>query len=110
MIHIVRDRATAEQIQQMCEALETYIKVAVDVRRRVVAGGGVLHADCEAVLLEDDSRQADVWGADWVPDTGEVRFESLINIRPKQKNRSVRIMDPRLRAAVEQIVKERFRA
>jgi len=27
-----------------------------------------------------------VWGADWYPDTGEVGFEALINIRPRQQN------------------------
>ena len=108
MIHIVGERATAQQIVEMLEALKTYIKLAVDVERRVLAGGGMLHADCEAVLLKDGSQQAHVWGADWIPDQQEVRFESLINIRPSRGNRSMRISDPQLCAAIESIVRERL--
>jgi hypothetical protein len=108
MIHIIRERATAEQMRQMLEKLETYIKLAVDVRRKVIAGGGEMHADCEAVLLEDGSMQADVWGADWLPKSRNIRFESLINIRPRQNNRSMRIEDQALCAQVAQIIHERL--
>ena len=108
MIHLITGRATPQQIHEMLEELESYIKVTVDVKRRVLAGGGEMHADCQAVLLEDGSQQEDVWGADWLPKTQEVRFESLINIRPKQHNRSMTLTDPTLRAAVESIIKERF--
>lgn len=92
----------------MLQELGTYIKLAVDVQRRVIAGGGALHADCEAALLEAGSRQRDVWGADWIPASHEVKFESLINIRPAQKNRLLTIEDPALRATIEAIVQERF--
>lgn len=108
MIHVINTHASAEQIQEMLQALQTYIKLAVDVRRRVMAGGGVLHADCEAALLEDGSQQVDVWGADWLPETREVHFESLINIRPKQGNRKMIVEDPGLRSTIERIVRERF--
>jgi len=67
MIHLIRRKSTPQQIGEMLEALETYIKVAVDVRREVLAGGGMLHADCEAELLKDGSNQQDIWGADWLP-------------------------------------------
>ena len=108
MIHVIRDRATDQQVNQMLGALQTYIKLAVDVRRRILAGGGEMHADCEAILLEDGSKQADIWGADWVPKGKNVRFESLINIRPKQHNRAMHIEDLTLRAKIEEIVRERF--
>lgn len=110
MIHRITTRATSQQMQEMREALHTYIKLAVDVRRRVVAGGGALHADCEAALIEDGSQQSDIWGADWLPESREVHFESLINIRPKQGNRSMTITDPALRATIETIVRDRFGA
>lgn len=67
VIHILSDRATKGQIEDMLSTLSTYIKLAVDIERGVLAGGGALHADCETVLIEDGSRQADVWGADWIP-------------------------------------------
>ena len=71
----------------------------------VLAGGGALHADCEAVLIEDDSQQQNIWGADWIPETQEVRFEALINIRPRQNNRSMTIQDAAIRQRVEEIVR-----
>ena len=75
MIHIIRERATKQQLQEMIEILETYIKLAVDVERGILAGGGAMHADCEAVLLEAGSQQEFIWGADWNPSTQEVTFE-----------------------------------
>lgn len=106
-IHIVRTVATPAQLEEMRAALG-YVKLAVDIRRRILAGGGIMHADCEAVLIEDGSAQADVWGADWDPYEQLVEFESLINIRPAGGNRSLRIEDPELRRLVESIVRERF--
>ena len=61
MIHIVRSKATPQQLKEMLEALETYVKLAVDIRRGILAGGGILHPDCEAELLNDASKQEDIW-------------------------------------------------
>lgn len=107
-IHLIRDKAAASEIKEMLETLNTYIKLAVDVKRKVMAGGGMLHADCEAVLIDDGSRQEDIWGADWLPASNEVRFEALINIRPRQNNKSMIIVDKKIRDKVGAIVRERF--
>ncbi len=87
MIHLLRARATSEQLTEMLAELVDYVKLAVDIERRTVAGGGELHADCEAVLLHDGSQQKDVWGVNWTPLLQEVRYQSFINIRPNQNNR-----------------------
>lgn len=102
MIHIIRERATSSEIQEMLEALETYIKLAVDIDREV------LHADCEAVLLEDGSAHEFIWGADWNPTAQQVTFESLINIRPRQNNPSMEILDPGIRDKVARITLKRL--
>lgn len=107
-IHLLRERATPEQITEMLETLGTYIKLAVDVERGVVAGGGEWHADCEQVLLEDGSNPTDIWGADWYPEEKLLRYEALINIRPRQNNRTLMIQDPVLRARIEWIVRSIF--
>ena len=106
MIHIIRTRATQQQMSEMLETLEKYVKLAVDIQRRILAGGGVMHADCEAALLEDGSQQADVWGADWNPTTQQVTFESLINIRPRQNNPALEILDPEIQQQVAHIACE----
>jgi hypothetical protein len=104
-IHIIRQRATEKESFEMLEELETYIKLAVDVERNILAGGGEYHADCEEVLLEDGSRQEDIWGADWYPDSRKVEFGALINIRPHQGNRGMEIGDSQLRAKIETIIR-----
>ena len=105
IIHLIRERATKEQIAEMLEELQTYMKLAVDTERGILAGGGEWHADCEEVLLEDGSLQENVWGADWLPEKQVVRYESLINIRPRQKNFSLELKDPLLRQRIEEIVR-----
>lgn len=104
-IHIIRQRATEKEIREMLEELETYIKLAVDVERNILAGGGEYHADCEEVLLEDGSRQENIWGADWYPESRTVGFGALINIRPQQDNRGMEIENPRLRDRIETVVR-----
>ena len=92
-------------MEEMLQVLETYVKLAVDLERGILAGGGALHADCEAALLEDGSRHEDVWGADWIPGAQQVTFEPLINIRPRQNNPSLEILDSGIRERVAEIAK-----
>jgi hypothetical protein len=103
-ILLIKKRAKKEEIRQMLTALKSYIKLAVDIKREILAGGGILHADCEAVLLKDGSKQDDIWGADWIPETKQISFEALINIRPRQNNPSMKIKDPVIREKLEEIV------
>jgi hypothetical protein len=105
-IHIIRSRATKQQEEEMLQGLGTYIKLAVDIERGVLAGGGLLHADCESALLEDGSKQQNVWGADWNPGSQQITFESLINIRPRQNNTSLDITDPNIREKVSRIIRQ----
>lgn len=106
MLIIVRKPANNEQIIQMAETYSgLMIKLAVDVKREILAGGGELHADCEQVLLEDGSVQEFIWGADWYPEIKRVGFESLINIRPRQQNRTMEIKNLILREKIETIVR-----
>jgi hypothetical protein len=108
MIYIIRDKVTPAQIKEMLEMLKSYIKLAVDIDREILAGGGAMHADCEAVLLEDGSQQEFIWGADWDPTAQQVTFESLINIRPRQNNPSMELLDPAIREKVAEIVLKRL--
>ena len=106
MILVIRQPATPNQLAQMSEAFDgALIKLAVDVERGILAGGGELHADCEEALLKDGSQQSDVWGADWYPLERQVGFESLINIRPRQRNFTLEVQDPALRARIEAVVR-----
>ncbi len=89
----------------MLKTLRTYIKLAVDVEQCILVGGGELHADCESVLIENGSKQDDIWGANWIPTEKKVTFEALLNIAPRRNNRSMEIQNPKVRALVETTVR-----
>lgn len=83
------------------------VKAVVDVARGVMAIGGELHADEEAALIDDGSRQEDLWGINLYP--GEqgsawIEFDSMINVRPAQGNRSRDVQDEGLRSAIRDVV------
>lgn len=87
----------------MLQANRFYIKTAVDIRHQILAGGGEMHSDCEIVLLDNGSQQADIWGASWNSVSHEIFYESMINLRPYQ-NRSMQILDPAICEQVKQII------
>lgn len=107
-VHLLHHPPTVPQLQEMLEAQGSYIKLAVDIARGIAAGGGEYHSDCEEALLEDGSRQEDIWGADWYPETRAVTFGALINIRPRQNNRSMEIQDSGVRMHVERVIRTLF--
>jgi hypothetical protein len=77
-----------------------------DGRAVTLADSPAGEADCESALLEDGSQQGDVWGADWNPASWQVTYESLINIRPRQNNPSMEILDPAIQARVAQVTQQ----
>lgn len=105
-ILLIEEKATPQEVAHMMQTLETYIKVAVDVKKGVLAGGGIMHADCEAVLLENGSHQEDVWGADYDPVSKAVTYEALINIRPRHGNRKMIIENVDICSKVEKIIRD----
>jgi hypothetical protein len=106
MIHTLQNQPTPEQIKDMLQQYDAMIKIVVDIRRRILAGGGEMHSDCEAVLLDNGSEQDDLWGANWYPAEQRIEFESLINIRPRLGNRNILIQDEDLRQKVESVTRE----
>ena len=84
-----------------------FVKAVVDVSRGIMAVGGELHADEEAALLQDGVRQADLWGINLYPDLAMpdfIEFDSMINVRPSQGNRSRGIEDVAVRQQIEEVV------
>lgn len=84
------------------------VKGVVDVERRIMAVGAELHADEEAALLEDGSRQVDLWGINLYPgEAGDafLEFDSMINVRPAQGNRSRGVESDPLRQRIRVVVR-----
>ena len=90
------------------EGFGDMVKAVVDINRQVIALGGELHADEEAALLQSGSRQQDLWGINLYPDKqGEefVEFDSLINLRPSQGNRTRGVDNPELQGKIKEAVR-----
>lgn len=100
MLLIIRTKIDQETRKKIAEDLKGYIKVVVDVRRKVISAGGQKHVDGEQMLLKDGSRQEDLWGAGLDLETNEMDFDSMINLRPTQ-NASREVLDQKIRQQVE---------
>src|SRR5438093_9959805 len=96
-VQIVREPITLDELRSLAHGqFGDFVKAVVDVGRGVMAIGGELHADEEALLIEDGARQADLWGINLYPDRRPVEFvefDSMINVRPSQGNRSRSVDD-----------------
>ena len=107
-ILIVREPVTLDELRSLARAqFGEMIKAVVDVQQGVMAIGGELHADEEAVLLDEGSRQSDLWGINLYPDAAaaeRVEFDSMINVRPAQGNRSRSVEDAARRERIQGIV------
>jgi len=91
-VTLIDQPITRQQLKEAAEEIfGDMIKAVVDIEKGVMAIGGELHADEEAFLLERDSKQENLWGINLYPerDFAEmIEFDSMINIRPRQNNRS----------------------
>lgn len=101
----------AELKQQAATGFGDMVKAVVDVERELIAVDAELHADLETLLLENGSKQKDLWGINLYPDLpGEdfLEYDSMINIRPSQGNKSRSVDDPTLRKKIAEIVAKRI--
>ena len=85
------------------------VKATVDVERGLLAIGGELHSDEEAMLLEDGSKHEHLWGINIYPEKPEedrIEFDSMINVRPSQGNRSRGVENAEMRSRILRVIKD----
>ena len=85
------------------EGYGTMVKAVVDLKRQIMTLGGEMHADGQRILLEDGSCEEDLWGFNLYPDRTDdswIVFDSMINIRPWQNNRTRSIEDPQIQDSI----------
>ncbi len=107
-IEIIRRPISRARLSSLAEAqFGDMVKAVVDVERGVMAISGELHSDEEAALIEDGSAQEHLWGINLYPaeqGDGWLEFDSMINVRPSQGNRSRNVEDSALRDRIRRIV------
>lgn len=109
MIITKKGSFTKEEIVQLQEQFEVYIKTVIDVKNKICSAGCELHADSEKILLSQGSAQEDLWGGGINTLTKEIDFNSFINIRPKQKNTSIEILLPNIREDYQKLTEFFFK-
>ncbi len=107
-ITIIDQAMSKSQLAELAkERFGDLVKAVVDIEKGIMAVGGELHADEEALLLERGSKQENLWGINFYPERlGDdfVEFDSMINIRPSQNNRSRGVEDPDIQRKVIMVV------
>jgi len=108
-VRIVRETITVAELMKLADdRFGDMVKGVIDVEREVMAVGEGMHADEEAGLLDDGSRQANLWGINLYPaDHGGpdwLEFDSMINLRPGQGNRTRSVDDPAIRQRIMELV------
>jgi len=105
---IVEKSITREGLNEIAQAtFGDMVKAVVDIDFEQLAIDGELHSDLEAYLLEKGSKQKDLWGINLYPElegSDFIEFDSMINIRPTQGNRSRGVDNKEIRKKIIRIV------
>jgi len=107
-MQIVHDKITLDELKKMSEKMyNRLVKAVVDVDQQTMAIDMEMHADGEMYMLEEGSQQENLWGINIHPELEEdelIEFDSIINIRPSQGNRSRGVDNKDLREKIKKIV------
>ena len=110
---IITEQLTLAELNQMAPAIfGNMVKAVVDVDRVILAVDAELHSDLEALLLENGSQQKSLWGINFYPDiSGDdfIEFDSMINMRPSQGNKSRGVDDENMRRQIREVVAKRIK-
>ncbi|TSC92714.1 MAG: hypothetical protein CEN89_500 [Candidatus Berkelbacteria bacterium Licking1014_7] len=105
-----KNQIAVSELKKMTKRMyEDLIKVVVDVKKEIMAVDAELHADQEEYLLGHGSRQSDLWGINLHPNKnkeGLIEFDSMINLRPSQGNRTRGVDDLELQKKIIEIVRK----
>lgn len=108
-IRIIKSPIKKAELQKIIEeAPWDFVKAVVDIEKNIMAIGGEFHADEEALLIEQEASQRnDLWGVNlYLHRSGDdwIEFDSLINIRPSQGNRSMNVENEQVREQIKKII------
>ena len=89
---------------------DNLVKAVVDIEQEIMVVDAGLHADEEAFLLENGSKQEHLWGINLYPEhfgtEKFIVFDSMINLRPGQGNRTRGVDNPTIQTAIRRIVQK----
>ncbi|KKR80970.1 MAG: hypothetical protein UU73_C0001G0228 [Candidatus Daviesbacteria bacterium GW2011_GWA1_41_61] len=96
---------TKKEVEKLKEQFDVYIKTVIDVKRDICSAGMNRHFEGEEILLEQGSKQSNIWGGGIDLETKTIDFNSFINIRPNDNNNSNEIQSKDIRIKYEELTK-----
>ena len=109
MIKIIKQKATKKDISEAAKDLDQYIKFVVDIEKGILTIGGDRHYQGEELLLEDGSKQRNLWGGGYDLVSKMIDYDSIINIRPRDNNPDRTVLDMKNREEINKILKDKLR-
>lgn len=108
-MEIIKDTIFLSKLKKMSQKMfGNLIKAVVDAENEIMAVDGELHADEEALLLQNGSKQENLWGINIYPELHGsedfIEFDSMINLRPSQNNRGRGVDNPEIRKKISGII------
>ena len=80
------------------------VKAVVDIDKELLGIDAELHADIEELFIENGSKQENLWGINLYPEEEDfIEFDSLINIRPRQNNKTRGVNDENTRKKIIEV-------
>lgn len=70
---------------------------------KICSAGCDRHFESEKILLEQGSKQSDLWGGGIDLETKVIDYNSFINIRPSDNNRDRYIQDPNIQKKLRKL-------
>ena len=106
---IIEKNIRIEELEQMAEKMfGDLVKGVIDVEKEIIAIDAELHADEEALLIEQGSEQKNLWGINLYPELKNskdfIEFDSMINLRPSQNNRTRGVDDLDIQKKIKTII------
>lgn len=99
---------TKKEVKKLQEQFDVYIKTVIDVKRKICSAGTDRHFESEQILLNNGSKQSDLWGGGIDLGTKIIDCQSFINIRPNDNNNSDEIGSPAIREEFEKLMRHFF--
>lgn len=108
-MQLVDKKISVEELKKMSEKMfGGIVKAVVDIQREIMVVDSDLHADQESFLLENESKQENLWGINLHPDKIDsndwIEFDSMINLRPSWGNRTRGVDDIKIQDQIKKIV------
>ena len=113
-VEIIKQPVPRSHLIPLAEKMDgELVKAVVDINAGLIALDSPMHVDLEALLLDNGSEQSALWGINLYPEISNedwLEYDSVINLRPGDGNRSRGVDDPNVKERIRVLVNSLFAA